>query len=272
MTTSTAIAVLLVALVAPLLWTSVFVLFAWVARQRYARLRSRPTPPRPLLQTLTVLWHEVTALLHVQSWRITPERGTHTLDSAEHPVLCVHGFTQNASNWRRVRQALHEQGRQTDAVSLGYPPRAVDRYVTALEGRLDALVARTEGPVDVVAHSMGGVILRLLLVRRPDLAARLGRIVTVATPHRGTAATGGWLLPETRLLRRGNPALHSLPMLGELAPEATVVSIGSLDDTTVYPEHSTHGGATHHTLEGLGHAGLIVSPAGVARIVAALQS
>lgn len=259
---------------APLAWTWAFVLFTWRVRSAYGARRDRPLPKRTTGAEIAVLWREVVALLHAQSWHVTLLwTRTHTRPAApvDHPVLCVHGFTQDASNWRRVRAALHARGREVDAVSMGYPPRPIPRYVAALERRVDALLATTTGPLDVVCHSMGGVILRLLLRERPDIAARLGRVVTVATPHRGTAAAVGVLLAETRLLRRQSETLDVLPMLPRLAPQALIVSIGSLDDATVYPEPTTRAGGTHHTLSGLGHAGLISDPEGVDAIVRALH-
>ncbi len=259
-------------LLLPVLWTWAFVGFTWGVRARYGKRRDRPLPVRSATSQARVLSREVVALLHAQAWRVAhPWSSTRTCpdQAAGHPVLCVHGFTQDASNWRRVRQALHARGREVDAVSLGYPPRAIDTYAGKLEAHLVGLVARADGPVDVVCHSMGGVILRIVLQRRPDLGARLGRVVTVATPHLGTAAAVGVLLAETRLLSRRSATLRALPMLDVLAPHARIVSIGSLDDATVYPEHSTRGGGVHHTLSRLGHAGLIVDPEGVDLIVAA---
>lgn len=264
---------MIAALLAPVLWTWAFVLFTWSVRVRYGRRRGRPLPARSWMAEVGVLWREVIALLHAQAWRPllwTPSR-TRPAVTTGPPVLCVHGFTQDASNWTRVRAALHKRGREVDAVSMGYPPRAIDRYVSTLESHLDGLLASTDGPVDVVCHSMGGVLLRFVLLRRPDIAARMGRVVTVATPHLGTAAAVGLWLAETRLLRRASPELRALPMLHVLAPHATLVSIGSLDDATVYPEDTTHAGGVHHTVSGLGHAGLIADPEGVELIVHALH-
>lgn len=258
----------------PVVWTWAFVLFTWAARVRYGVRKDRPLPSRSALAQVAVLWREVVALLHAQAWRATlpwASRHVRPPDAHGHPVLCVHGFTQDASNWRRVRIALHARGRSVDAVSMGYPPRPIDAYVRALEAGLDSLLATTPGPVDVVCHSMGGVILRFVIQARPDIAARLGRVVTVATPHLGTAAAVGVWLAETRLLRRQSPELRALPMLHVLAPRAVLVSIGSLDDATVYPEDSTRAGGVHHTLVGLGHAGLIADPEGVNAIVHALH-
>lgn len=57
-------------------------------------------------------------------------------------------------------------------------------------------IAETNGgqPVHVVAHSMGGVLIRVALMEHGDeLWSRVGRIVFLGTPHYGSPAIGGYL-------------------------------------------------------------------------------
>ena len=48
-------------------------------------------------------------------------------------------------------------------------------------------------PVHLVAHSMGGLVVRAALMEHPELWDRVGRIVFLGTPHYGSAAIGGYL-------------------------------------------------------------------------------
>jgi len=49
-------------------------------------------------------------------------------------------------------------------------------------------------PVHVVAHSMGGVLIRLaLMVHGDEIWPRVGKIVFIGTPHYGSPAIGGYL-------------------------------------------------------------------------------
>ncbi len=48
-------------------------------------------------------------------------------------------------------------------------------------------------PVHLVAHSMGGLMVRATLKQYPDLWSKVGRIVFVGTPHYGSQAMGGYL-------------------------------------------------------------------------------
>ncbi|MFE5594921.1 lipase family alpha/beta hydrolase [Streptomyces sp. NPDC056549] len=64
----------------------------------------------------------------------------------------------------------------------------------ALHQTILAASATTPGqPVHVVAHSMGGLVLRTALMRHPDLWNHVGRIVFIGTPHYGSPAIGGYL-------------------------------------------------------------------------------
>jgi len=57
-------------------------------------------------------------------------------------------------------------------------------------------IGKTNGgqPVHVVAHSMGGVLIRVaLMVHGDELWPRIGRIVFLGTPHYGATAIGGYL-------------------------------------------------------------------------------
>ncbi|MFJ9822187.1 lipase family alpha/beta hydrolase [Streptomyces sp. NPDC101151] len=48
-------------------------------------------------------------------------------------------------------------------------------------------------PVHLVAHSMGGLVVRTALMRHPDLWNRIGKIVFLGTPHYGSPSIGGYL-------------------------------------------------------------------------------
>ncbi|MET9600914.1 alpha/beta fold hydrolase [Streptomyces sp. NPDC006459] len=53
--------------------------------------------------------------------------------------------------------------------------------------------AKPGQPVHVVAHSMGGLVVRTALMRHPDLWNHVGKIVFIGTPHYGSPAIGGYL-------------------------------------------------------------------------------
>lgn len=172
------------------------------------------------------------------------------------PVVCIHGYTQAGANFVGLRAHLR---RPSVAISLQHRFAPLRWYAARLEGKLQAYCRAHPDGIDVVAHSMGGVVLRMVLDRRPDLAAVVRVAVTLGTPHRGTAAGRGlgWT-PEIRALKRRSALLAQLPALPALVPHGRVVTVASTADTVVYPvETALADGAEPVVLDGVGHAGLL---------------
>lgn len=222
------------------------------------------------------LAHEMVAYARVASWhpRLLLEEGWREApEDAPHPVLCFHGFTQNASNFVGIRRALAERGRRTAAFTLGFPGRRVAAYAPRMIAHLEEALSRHPEGIDVVAHSMGGVVLRVAMAERPDLARGLRRVVTLGTPHRGTASVRGplWLAPEARDLSRRSGLLAELPSLGALLPAARVTTVAGDFDLVVYPRATCHDEATRNVVLPVGHAGLVALPRGIATVVQAID-
>ncbi|MEZ4239089.1 MAG: alpha/beta hydrolase [Myxococcota bacterium] len=148
------------------------------------------------------------------------------------------------------------------AISLLHRLAPVSWYAARLERALEALV-RAQPEIDVVCHSMGGIVLRMVLQRRPDLAEHVHTVVTLGSPHHGTAAARGMLLlPEPVALARGSWLLGDLPHLPALLPGRRVVGVAGEDDAIVYPVATTdEPGAEHVVLPHRGHMSLLVDPA-----------
>lgn len=186
------------------------------------------------------------------------------------PVLCIHGYTMNSSNFWALRAELERRGRPSQGIWLGLPGKPVMAYAPGVVAALKDLVDRF-GAVDVVAHSMGGIVLRVALRQHPELARHVRRIVTLGSPHRGTAGARGpigWL-PEPADLHRRSRLLADLPDFRALAPRASVFTIGGTLDLVVYPPETAHLEGTRRFDLPVGHLGLVVDP-GMARFVADL--
>jgi pimeloyl-ACP methyl ester carboxylesterase len=107
--------------------------------------------------------------------------------AAARPVVLVHGAWMGASAWDRVAADLRRQGLAVTAVNLpghGADPRppaglTLDQYVQAV---VDALPAG--GPVTLVGHSMGGMVISAVAERVPE---RIAHLVYVAAYLPGNA-------------------------------------------------------------------------------------
>jgi len=215
-----------------------------------------------------VLWAELvdSVRLGVDYVRGLFRDGLRRPDEVRGPtVVCVHGYTQNGTNFVRIRQALEAEGRPTLAVSLWHRLAPVSWYLRRLELALERAIGLDPDGIDVVCHSMGGVLLRSVLAGRPDLAAQVRTVVTLGSPHRGTAAARGipWL-PEVQALKRRSAFLAGLPSLSALVPQAVTVA-GTLD-TIVYPLASALEEGAEHVVIPAGHAGLLTRPEAVAAV------
>lgn len=185
------------------------------------------------------------------------------------PVLCLHGITQTGSNLWGIRRALERRGRATLALSLGrLPPsrhRLADRVAPALRRLADL---SPTGRIDVVAHSLGGVLLRIVLTDHPELASRIRRVVTLGSPHAGTAGIRG--LPLGRAVQRLGRRSNLLSGLASI-PAERVTTVAGIPDLVVYPASTCHlPGSGCVDLVGIGHAGLLTHPDAIAVVVDAL--
>lgn len=190
-------------------------------------------------------------------------------------VVAIHGYSQNATNMWGVRTALEAIGRPTVGISMLHRWAPLHRYVARVERQLDRLSESLGERFDIVAHSMGGIVLRMLLDRRPDLRPRIGRVVTLGAPHRGTAAVRGFgplALPEMRAMARRSDILESLPPLRDLLPQADLVSVAGTADVIVYPPStSLDDGTRTILLPDIGHASLLTASSALTAVREAFQ-
>ncbi len=205
-------------------------------------------------------WWTLTALTR-DGWRVPPSQ-------TGPAVLCVHGFSQNGSNFWGLRKRLFKEGRASRALYLGRPLQPLAGYAVALT----RVMRELDEPVDVVCHSMGGVILRIVLDEAPELRDMVRRIVTLGSPHRGTAGPRGLgFASDIRELSRRSPTLATLPLFDSVAEHSHVTTIAAVRDFIVYPTSSALlDGATHWVLPGMGHAGLLVYSVSLDRVVQTL--
>lgn len=190
-------------------------------------------------------------------------------------VLCVHGIFMNGTCMWGIRRFLEASARPTRAISMGLPFPSPERYAHALRRAMREMQSQypDEG-FDLVAHSLGGVILRQVLRDHPELAGSLRHIVTLGSPHQGTAVLR-WFRsgPIYRMIHLGSPYLQELGDLARLAPAARVTTLATLQDLVVYPSPVAHlEGAHQVTLRGVSHLGLLTEPSVHTLIVDELEA
>ncbi|MFI0511505.1 esterase/lipase family protein [Streptomyces sp. WSLK1-5] len=143
----------------------------------------------------------------------TPEEGGAQLPAeAKPPVVLLHGFIDNRSVFVLLRRSLAQHGRE-QIESLNYSPLTCDiRAAAELLGRhIEGICERTGSErVDVVGHSLGGLIARYY-VQRLGGDARVRTLVTLGTPHSGTRVVPlANAHPIVRQMRPGSELLEEL--------------------------------------------------------------
>ncbi|MFG1669809.1 lipase family alpha/beta hydrolase [Streptomyces sp. Y7] len=128
------------------------------------------------------------------------------------PVVLLHGFIDNRSVFVLLRRNLAQHGRH-QVESLNYSPLTCDiRTAAELLGRhIEGICERTgSSRVDVVGHSLGGLIARYY-VQRLGGDHRVRILVTLGTPHSGTRVVPlANAHPIVRQMRPGSPVLEEL--------------------------------------------------------------
>ena len=133
-------------------------------------------------------------------------------------------FNSDRSNFA-MRRYLNARGYQCVGWGLGrnLGIRTVGPDAARLIPRIEALAA-SHGPVTLVGVSLGGIIARLVALRRPDLVRE---VITVASPYAGPGkATNVWRAFEWVTGERlDDPAVlaRSAELAGDLPVPATAI-------------------------------------------------
>lgn len=190
------------------------------------------------------------------------------------PVLCIHGLFLNSTSMWGIRRRLERLGRPTRAVFMGVPFPTPLAYAGPLARVMREMAGLSPADgFDVVAHSIGGIMTREVLRRYPHLATHVHRIVTLGSPHHGTAAVR-WMKfgPIYEMLRLDSDYLRRLPTFRALAPHTVALTVATQHDLVVYPVDTAHlEGARPLTLTRVSHLGLMTDPRALDEIAKAFS-
>jgi triacylglycerol esterase/lipase EstA (alpha/beta hydrolase family) len=188
--------------------------------------------------------------------------GQGTARGTRHPVILLHGFAMNRTNWIWLGRRLAKRGIGPLYGTSYFSPQSVRRSAEQLARFIDGVLAREKCEhVDIVAHSLGGVVARYYIERLGG-AAHVGRLVTIGSPHNGTViARLGALFPSARETL-SNSAFYA--ELGPLSPRENIsfTSVWSRADAIIEPPESSSIApiGEDRVFDDLGHLSLLLSP------------
>jgi triacylglycerol lipase len=136
--------------------------------------------PRPFLPPL---WRELGSLYPFGSsgGRVPALPGA----AAGQPVILVPGFLASDSSLNRLRDGLRAAGHQPQMAGIRWNVSCSEDIVARLSVSVERLAERCERRVALVGHSRGGMLSRVVAVRRPDLVSC---VITLGAPYRDPMA------------------------------------------------------------------------------------
>ena len=189
------------------------------------------------------------------------------------PVILIPGIYCNGAVWWWLVRQLRARGlHNLVPVTLEPPLASIDGLARQLADEIERVCRQTQArQLVLVGHSMGGLIARAYL--RDFGAARVARVITLASPHHGSELARHAIGASGRQLRPGNPWLEALNATEHATPPVPIVSLFSWHDNYVAPQDSAivaH--ATNMTFVGIGHLALLFSQPVAQRLYAELAA
>ncbi len=185
------------------------------------------------------------------------------------PVLLIHGYGCNSGYWHGMSKALTAAHITHHAIDLEPLFGDIDDYIPRLRDAVNALCAETgHETIIIVAHSMGGLVARAYLRAAGD--ARIAKVITLGSPHRGTGLANFGLGMNSQQMRWSGKAQEGqasewLCRLQDSESEQRMprfVSLYSLHDNIIAPQSSSVlPGAKNIPFRGIGHVALASTPA-----------
>jgi len=175
---------------------------------------------------------------------------------AQRTVVLVHGYLANRSTLLPLANYLRWRGFH-QVLSFNYrSSEGVERGAIALRDYLRRHVRG--GRIDLVCHSLGGLVARVYLQQLGG-ARRVDHCITLATPHQGTynsywvaSRVGRDLRPDSLLLARLESSRH------QASPVRFLSVVAGSDNLVVPRVFAAHEEVVR--IPAVGHVGLLFSP------------
>jgi hypothetical protein len=186
-------------------------------------------------------------------------------DDGRRPVIFVHGLGGHRGNFIALQGWLWTRGWRR-CYSVGFPAGG---NLVELSEQLAAFVRSVievnglddDAQVDLVGHSMGGVVSRLAL-EDADLARRVSCLVTLGTPHHGTHAARFAGAGKTLDLRPDSQLMKRLQQQEPWSTTTRLVCLWSESDPLMQPATTACvEGADNQQVDGMSHINYLLRPA-----------
>ncbi len=184
------------------------------------------------------------------------------IQHGQRPVILCHGYMHNRSAFIVLRHRLRKAG-WSNAVAPNFRPASagISRFAERLSETVDLALLRSGcDKVDLVGHSMGGLVARYF-VERLGGAPRVNTVITLGSPHLGTKTAALGVLGSARQFRPDSPLISELKRSAEAGGPANTTAIWSDFDNVVLPPENARlpEPAGDVPVRGVGHVAMLFS-------------
>ena len=208
-----------------------------------------------LYSQLVVLLTTATAL-RLNYYKLPPGPAEKT------PIIFVHGLYHNQTGWYFYLRWFRRWGwSHVKAVNLRGKFRSIHEFARILADEVEKVKAESQSDqVDLVGHSMGGLVIRAYLTE-DSARAKIRRVVTLGSPHGGSKLAVLGLGQAAKEMIPGSAFLQSLSQSLQIPQSGRFCSIYTVVDNMVLPNEATKltwDGVKNLETRGVDHVGLLV--------------
>jgi pimeloyl-ACP methyl ester carboxylesterase len=218
------------------------------------------TPPEHALnprRAASLFWHEFHSSMLTSTYYMLRPVGLQVQSGGQGlPVLLIHGYACNSGYWLPMSKLLKQAGISHYGIDLEPPGASIDDFAPQVHAAVQRLRAQTgSAQVIILAHSMGGLVARAYL--RQHGHAQVARVITLGTPHHGTALANLGLGSNAAQMRRDSAWLGALAASEANTQRMLFSSIYSVHDNIIAPQDSSAlPGARNLVFGAIGHVAL----------------
>ncbi|MCG6916308.1 MAG: alpha/beta fold hydrolase [Deltaproteobacteria bacterium] len=155
------------------------------------------------------------------------------------PIIFVHGLYHNHTAWYLYLRWFRRWGwSHMKAINLKGKFRSIHEFARILSEEVEKVLAETQSEkVDLVGQSMGGLVIRAYLAENSG-RAKIRRVVTLGSPHRGSKLAVFGLGQGAREMVPGSAFLESLNQDVQIPQNGRFYAIYTIVDNMVLPNES----------------------------------
>lgn len=178
------------------------------------------------------------------------------------PVLLVHGYMQNSSSLYVLKRRLEKDGwKNVETIDLHPIFGCIRDYAKQVAEKVESILQKTgEKYIDIVAHSMGGLVVDYY-IKYLGGDKRVINCVTLGTPHNGTYLGALGLGKNAKQMKPGSRFINDLKRYRDKNFKVNFTAIWASGDIMVFPAGGAipDGRTTNLRFDYVGHYGLIFS-------------